>query len=115
LGLIYGAGGRALHFPDPFRQIATAILLKRSNKWPHPPAMLATIAQVRQPPRERVSESGPGGMGLRVQEAGATDEPFDDGVDEWVGFSLIGQKDGLLVNRNDLTIVGRWHGLIVLQ
>jgi len=54
-------------------------------------------------------------MGLRVQEAGATDEPFDDGVDEWVGFSLIGQKDGLLVNRNDLTIVGRWHGLIVLQ
>ena len=49
LGLIYCAGGRAPHFPDPFRQIATAILLKRSKKWPRSPTLLATIAQVRQP------------------------------------------------------------------
>ena len=51
MGLIYCAGGRAPHFPDPFRQIATAILLKRSKKWPCSPTLLATIAQVRQPPR----------------------------------------------------------------
>ena len=55
LGLIYCAGGRAPHFPDPFRQIATAILLKRSKKWPRPPTLLATIAQVRQPPRVRLT------------------------------------------------------------
>jgi len=50
LGLIYCAGERAPHFPDPFRHIATTILLKRSGKWPHPPTLLAMIAQVRQPP-----------------------------------------------------------------
>ncbi len=50
MGLMYCAGGRAPHFPDPFRQTATAILLKRSNQWPRPPTLLATIAQVRQPP-----------------------------------------------------------------
>ncbi len=49
--LIYCAGGRAAHFCDPFRQIATAILLKRSKKWTHSPSLLATIAQVRQAPR----------------------------------------------------------------
>jgi hypothetical protein len=44
LGLIYCAGGRAVHFSDPFRQIATAILLKRSKNCPRSPTLLATIA-----------------------------------------------------------------------
>ena len=52
LRLIYCAGGRLAHFSDPFRRIATAILLKRSKKWPHSPTLLATIAQIRQAPRE---------------------------------------------------------------
>jgi len=50
LGLIYCPGGRAARFSDPFRQIATAILLKRSKKCLHPPTLLATIADIRQPP-----------------------------------------------------------------
>jgi hypothetical protein len=34
LGLIYCGGGKLVHFSDPFRQIATAILLKRSKNCP---------------------------------------------------------------------------------
>jgi len=50
LGLSCCAGGRAPRFLELFRQIATAILLKRWKKWPRPPTLLATIAQFRQPP-----------------------------------------------------------------
>jgi hypothetical protein len=42
-GLIYCDNGKSVHFYDPFRQIATAILLKRSKNWPRFPMCLATI------------------------------------------------------------------------
>jgi hypothetical protein len=43
LGMIYCGGGKMVHFFDPFRQIATAILLKRSKNCPHFLTRLATI------------------------------------------------------------------------
>jgi hypothetical protein len=49
LGLIYCAGGTAVHFPDPFRQIATAILLKRSKN-----GLALPLGSLRSPKSDRL-------------------------------------------------------------
>ena len=51
LGLIYCAGRITAHFSDLFRQLATAIVLKRSQKWSRSVTRLATIAQIQKAPR----------------------------------------------------------------
>ncbi len=90
MGLIYCAGGRASHFPDPFRQIATAILLKRSKKWPRYPTLLATIAQVRQPPSAvlglmatAVAHAADLGTSQRPREEAPPPEAFLEFLSEW--------------------------------
>lgn len=48
--LIFRAGGRVAHVSDPFRQMTTAIFLKRTKKSAHSPALLATTARAGRAP-----------------------------------------------------------------
>ena len=51
LGLTYCGKALLASFPDTFRQIATAILLKTIEKPDSKGLPLATVAQIRQAPR----------------------------------------------------------------